>query len=155
VFVAMKFSADMFDVFDEAIKPALAGCGFNAFTVNHEKHNNDINDAIIAGIKSSKFMIADFTYNSHGVYFEAGYAQGRGLEVFRTCKKEWYDGLDEKCEKNRLHFDVEHYNFIMWQNHDDLMKQLKDKICAIIPDVVITDDNRISDLEKKEKLNPL
>lgn len=132
VFVAMGFCPDLLEALEKAIKPAADYHHFNAFIVSDVEHNGDINDKIISGIKTSKFVIVDFTYNNHGAYFEAGYAQGRGLEVIRTCKKEWFDGVDEKGIKNHLHFDINHYNFILWENHDDLKEKLINRIGATI-----------------------
>ena len=140
VFIAMKFNDEMYKVVDNAMRPALESCGFVAFPVYDKEHNNDINDEIIAGIKTSKFMISDFTYSSYGAYFEAGYAQGMGLEVIRTCSMDWLNMENENGEKNKLHFDVEHYSFIIWEDYEDLIKKLKNRIRATISGAVMTDE---------------
>ena len=44
-------------------------------------------------IRKSKFLIADFTGQRGGVYYEAGFAYGLGLPVIWTCRKDWFDGL--------------------------------------------------------------
>lgn len=131
-FIAMRFSDDLKEVRDESIKPACEACGFEAYTVDEEEHIEDITDKIISGIKTSRFVIADFTYNNPGVYYEAGYAKGLGIPVIKTCKKEWFESVDENGEKNRLHFDVEHDNMIMWENVDDLRRRLEARIQAVI-----------------------
>lgn len=128
----MGFKPDLIEAHKKAIQPACSECGFNAFLVSETEHNKDINDEIIANIKMSKFVITDFTYNNAGAYFEAGYAQGKGLEVIRTCKRDWYDGYDENRLKNHLHFDVNHYNFIIWDNYEDLKEKLINRIKATI-----------------------
>lgn len=132
VFVAMGFTADLIDAHENAIKPACEELGFSAIIISEEEHNDGITDKIIAAIKTSRFAIVDFTYNNNGAYFEAGYAQGRGLPVIRTCKKEWFDGLDAEGRKNKLHFDISHYNIILWENEEDLKKRLIDRIGATI-----------------------
>lgn len=132
VFVAMGFKQDLLEAYENAIKPICYECGYQAFIVSDKEHNNDINDEIIAGIRTSKFVIVDFTYNNEGAYFEAGFAQGLGLPVIRCCKQEWFNGVDEKDEKNHLHFDIEHYNLIIWKDEDDLKKKLKNRILATI-----------------------
>ncbi len=132
VFVAMGFKDDLLDAYKHAIQPACRACGFNAFIIMEKEHNGDITDRIISEIKTSKFVVTDFTYNNQGAYFEAGYAQGRGLEVIRTCKKEWFDGTDDKGVKNYLHFDINHYNFILWNNYEDLHEKLINRIRATI-----------------------
>ena len=104
--------------------------GYDAKLIT-EEYNDGITDNIIANIKSSKFVIVDFTYNNLGAYFEAGFAQGRGLKVIRTCKKEWFDNC-EKLGEDKLHFDVRHYNFIMWNDYEDLKNKLINRIKAVI-----------------------
>lgn len=128
VFVAMGFRDDLLSAHNNAIKPACSKLGFNAYLVSEKEHNGDITDKIIAGIKTSKFVIADLTYGNQGAYFEAGYAQGMGLPVIRTCNQGWL----EENDKNKLHFDVNHYNFIMWKTEEELKERLIDRIRATI-----------------------
>lgn len=129
VFVAMRFQDDMKNMLKNAIKPACSDCGFDAYTVDEMEHNNNINDEIVVGLKTSRFVIADFTYNNNGVYFEAGYAEGKGIEVIRTCNKKYYeDHKNDSDPEHRLHFDVNHYNFIFWENEADFKKKLVDRI---------------------------
>ena len=139
VFVAMKFNDDLLAAHEEAIKPACLACGFRAQTSNDNEYNDGIMDEIITEIKRSKFVIVDFTYNNNGAYFEAGYAQGLGREIIRLCKRDWLEGLDENGSKNRLHFDIQHYNIILWDNHADLLKKLKARIRATIPEAILED----------------
>lgn len=133
VFVAMGFKPDLINAMENAIKPACADCGFDAYLISEKEHNKGITDEIIVAIKTSKFIITDFTYNNCGAYFEAGYAQGHGLEVIRCCKRKWLDDVDENGDSNKLHFDVRHYNFILWESENDLKMKLKNRIRAIIP----------------------
>jgi len=145
VFVAMGFKDDLIEACEKVIKPACAACGFDAFLISDKAHNNGITDEIITEIKRSKFVIVDFTYNNSGAYFEAGYAQGLGRPVIRCCKKEWLDEEKKKIDengnpKNPLHFDVQHYNTILWENHDDLYKRLKENIRANIGGAVLVDE---------------
>ena len=106
VFVAMEFKGDLLEAMKNAIRPACNDCGFDAHLISDKEHNNGITDEIIAAIKNSKFIITDFTYNNCGAYFEAGYAQGYGLEVIRCCNKVWFDGVSDNGNKNKLHFDI-------------------------------------------------
>ena len=129
VFVAMAFTPEMFTIMDNAIRPAAKECGFEAFIVNDEEHNESINDKIIVGIKESRFIIADFTGQRAGVYFEAGFAQGMGLQVIRSCRR---DDMEDEHGKSKLHFDVSHYNFIIWNNAEDLKEKLINRIKATI-----------------------
>lgn len=80
---------------------------------------------IVAEIRKSSFLIADFTGDRGGVYFEAGFAKGLGIPVIFSCKKgEWTD---------KLHFDTRQYNHIIWETPTDLAVKLQNRIAATIP----------------------
>ena len=93
--------------------------------IDRHEHNNRIDDEIMAMIRRSKFIVADFTKERGGVYFEAGYALGLGLQVIWTCRK---DALKE------IHFDNRQYNFLTWTNNSlgDFAKRLQNRIEATI-----------------------
>lgn len=122
-FVAMSFDEHLKDIFDKVIEPACDTCGFEAKRVDLIEHNEQITDKIIVEIKESRFVIADFTQQKHGVYFEAGFAQGLGLEVIRTCKEE---------EKGDLHFDIRQYNHILWADLEVFKEKLINRIKVTI-----------------------
>lgn len=124
-FVAMSFTDEMFRIFDDAIKPAIDATGFKPLIISKEHLSSDttINDGIIASIKKSRFTIADFTDNRNGVYFEAGFALGRGQKVIYTCKED---------HLKNLHFDIRAYQQIVWKDAADFKRKLIDKIEAFI-----------------------
>ncbi len=126
-FVAMAFDKDLEYIYTDAIKIAIEETGFKPLIIKDEHLPSDvtINDGILSGIKKAKFMIADFTRNKRGVYFEAGFALGRGQKVIYTCK-------DDSEELKELHFDTNHYQHILWKNKDDLKQKLIDKIEVFI-----------------------
>lgn len=126
-FVAMSFSRTEYSMkVRDAIKNAIRTTGYHPILIDESKIESDrtINDAIIAEIKRAKFVIADFTEQKNGVYFEAGYALGKGLQVIYCCDKTDFD--------NNSHFDVNHYPHILYNNENELEKQLIDKIRAWI-----------------------
>lgn len=125
VFVAMSFAPELDEIFNKAIFPACEECGFIANRVDKSEHNEKICDRIISEIKRSRFIVADFTGQKQGVYYEVGYAQGLGLPVIWTCKK---DEIDDK----KLHFDTRQYNYIAWTTVEELKKRLYDRIKATI-----------------------
>ena len=138
-FVAMWFNEkEMAGVFDEAIKPAVkiaSGEQLSAFRVDQKEHNDDITDEIIAGIKDSRFVIADMTGYRGGVYYEAGYARGLGKPVILTCRKDWFDGeldCNGNVIKEKIHFDINHLNVIAWSTNDELKERLISRITAAI-----------------------
>ena len=128
-FVAMWFDPDMDKIYENAIAPAIEESGYKPMRIDKKNHNNKIDDEIVAEIKRSKFLIADFSQNGEeargGVYYEAGFAKGLGIEVIFTCRKE--------NEKN-LHFDTRQYNHIIWESEKDLKTQLENRIGATVGD---------------------
>ena len=128
-FVAMCFDASLDEVWSKGIKPAVEAAGYKPVRVDKEHFTDEITDKIISEIRRSRFVVADFSHGkkgaSEGVYYEAGFARGRGLEVISTCK-------DSDIEK--LHFDTRQRNHIKWENSEDLKEQLKERIGAVIGD---------------------
>jgi nucleoside 2-deoxyribosyltransferase/DNA-directed RNA polymerase subunit RPC12/RpoP len=128
-FVAMWFDPQMHSTYDTAIEPAIIRAGFNPYIVRKVESNDKIDDLIIAEIQRSRFLIADLTGHRGGVYFEAGYALGRGIPVIWTCRKNHFDN---KENGQHVHFDINHYNFILWETEEELRKRLYQRIRATI-----------------------
>lgn len=128
-FVAMWFDASMNDAYEKGIAPGIKDAGYEPLPINRKEHINKIDDEIIAEIRRSRFVVADFTHGDigprGGVYYEAGFAHGLNIPVFFTCRK---DVLD------KVHFDTRQYNHIVWETPQDLRKQLADRISAVIGD---------------------
>lgn len=109
VFVAMRFNQILLDtIYKSAIKPAIEGCGYDAKIMSEHDHITKIDDEIIAQIKKSKFVVADFTEQNPGAYYEAGFARGLGLKVISTCEK-------IEVDSHKLHFDTRQYRTILWE----------------------------------------
>lgn len=124
-FIAMRFSERFNPLYDNAIMPAVIDSGYEPIRLDRTEHNNPIDDEIIAQIKVSKFIVADLTEQNQGVYFEAGYALGLGLQVIWLCKEE---------DLEHIHFDNRQYNFLTWNDDEfqDLRIKLKNRIIATI-----------------------
>lgn len=124
-FVAMWFDKTMDPIYDNVIEPAIIQAGYEPKRVDRTEHVNRIDDEIIALIRQSKFVVADYTDQRGGVDFESGFAQGMGLPVIWTCKKE---------EMKNLQFDISHYNFIFWEDDklDDLKESLTNRIIHLM-----------------------
>ena len=126
-FVAMWFDASMDDAYENGIAPAIESAGFSAKVINRDPTVDKIDDAIVAEIRKSKFIVADFTHGDKGarggVYFEAGFAMGLGIPVIYTCRK---DMIDE------VHFDTRQYNHIVWSDPNELRLRLQERIEARI-----------------------
>jgi len=124
-FVAMWFDDRMQNVYDTAISLGVLNAGYKPHRVDQREHNNKIDDEIIAQIRRSRFVVADFTGHRGGVYYEAGFSQGIGLEVIWTC---------EKKDIKNLHFDIRQYNCIPWENDalNDFEKKLTFRIESVL-----------------------
>ncbi|MGE0268771.1 MAG: hypothetical protein AB7S78_10000 [Candidatus Omnitrophota bacterium] len=135
VFIACQFGTDYQEELVRTIKEACNECGFEANLVSDQRHNDDISHKIISDIKESRFIIADFTDQNNGAYFEAGYAMGMGLDVVKLCRKDHMDDVDTNTGKRkRLHFDTRQYAHIVWENDkwDALKENLINQIKATI-----------------------
>lgn len=124
-FVAMAFKSSLDDAFLRGIQPAVEDdCGFKAVRMLELEHNDKICDRIIVEVRRAQFVIADFTFQRGGVYFEAGFATALSRPVIWTCNA---------CHFHRLHFDTRQYNHIKWKGPDDLRTQLATRIRETIP----------------------
>ena len=130
-FVAMWFGSALDNIYDEGIKPAVEASGYKPFRIDRKPHNNNIVNEIIAEIRRSRFLIADFTHDESGirggVYYEAGFAHGLGLPVIFTCRK-----------GTNVHFDTDQLFRIIWDDAKDLTNKLKNHISATIGDGPLT-----------------
>ena len=68
----MSFDKSLDQAWTEGLKLGIEDCGYSALRVDAKEHNEKICDVIVAEIRQSKFLIADFTIHRNGVYFEAG-----------------------------------------------------------------------------------
>lgn len=122
-FVAMSFEDDVLPVYDSAIAPAIREAGFDPFVIAEHEHTGQIDDQILLELNRSRFVIADFTGHRPNVYFEAGYALGRGLPVIWTCRA---DDMDE------AHFDTRQYNHLLWRTPEELREKLYRRIEVVV-----------------------
>jgi hypothetical protein len=130
-FVAMAFHVDMKPVYEQAIRPALVGCGYEPpFRVDDLEHEaradhtdfkNKIDDRIMAEIRRARFVVADVTHARPAVYFEAGFAEGLGIPIIWTCRI---------ANKADMCFDTRQNGHILWDSVDALRVALVDKIRA-------------------------
>lgn len=129
VFVAMWFDKSMSEAYEKGIAMAIHEAGYKALRIDKKDYNNKIDDEIIAEIKRSRFMVADFTQGDSGarggVYYEAGFAHGLNMPVIFTCRENAI---------NKVHFDTRQYNHIVWETIDELREKLSKRISATIGD---------------------
>jgi hypothetical protein len=94
-FVAMWFSNKTDAAYSDGIEPAIRDAGYRSLRIDRKEHINKIDDEIIAEIRRSRFVVADFTAEvlkretegaaplnerreiyvaRDGVYYETGFA---------------------------------------------------------------------------------
>ena len=104
--------------------PALLACGYTPLRVDSVQHNGKIDDRIIAEIRKSGPLVADFTGHRGGVYFEAGFGLGlRHPGDFEMCRDD---------DIGHAHFDTRQYNHITWTTPADLEEKLRARIEATL-----------------------
>jgi len=124
-FVAMWFDEKTNDLWTQAIYPGLLNAGYKPVRIDKLEHINKIDDEIVAAIRRCRVVVADFTGQRGGVYFEAGFALGLNKPVIWVCR---YDQVKE------IHFDTRQYNFLLWKpgDYDGLKNALKNRIEASV-----------------------
>lgn len=123
-FVAMSFRPELDEAFKEGIMKAVEDdCGFRVIRVDRIPHNESITDRILAGIRTAQFVVADFTFQTQGAYYEAGFAQGLGRTVVRTCREDDF---------RQLHFDTRQFYHLKWSSPADLRQRLAEHIRATV-----------------------
>ena len=120
-FVAMWFDESIKDVYYDGIRPAVQDAGYSPLRIDEKPDVDKIDDEIIAEIRRSSFVVADFTHGDKGarggVYFEAGFAYGLGIPVIYTCRNDMVKDL---------HFDTRQYAHIVWKTAE--MEQFRIKL---------------------------
>jgi len=125
VFVAMSFSEAMTPAYVGGFEPGIRAAGYRPLRIDGKEHVNSISDEIMAEIRRSRFVVADYTEMNNGVYFEAGFAFGLGKLVIPTCQAD---------HLAKLHFDIRHINTLTWKTPDDLASGLAKRISAVVGD---------------------
>lgn len=122
VFVAMSFEKQWEDYYYKSIKPAIEDAGYVPVRMDLLDHAHKIDDEMLSWVKKSKFMVADFSGGSGGVYFEAGLMVGLCKDVIWTCRKD---------RMTALHFNTNHYNYLSYETIDEFKDSLYNRIIKI------------------------
>jgi nucleoside 2-deoxyribosyltransferase len=122
VFVAMAFRPDLDEPYEHAIKIAIEKAGLTPVRLDKQVFQEKICERILMEIHSSEFVVADFTYQRGGVYFEAGYALALRKTVLWLCRED---------DVENLHFDTRQYQHIVWRTEFRFSRPLRGK--AAVP----------------------
>lgn len=128
-FVAMWFDRTMRPAYTEGIAAALDACGysrpFRTDDPEHDaragspEHDNRIDNRVMAEIRRARFIVADATGARQSVYYEAGFAEGLGVPVIWTCRRD---------HESQLSFDTRQVAHILWSTPSELCTELVAKI---------------------------
>jgi predicted RNA-binding Zn-ribbon protein involved in translation (DUF1610 family) len=121
-FVAMWFDKSLDDAYSKGIEPALRNTGFDPLRIDRLPHTDRIDDKILAEIRSAGLLVADFTGQRQGVYFEAGFGMGLGIPIIWSCRD---------SDMENAHFDTRQYNHVVWTDPANLNQQLEARIKAL------------------------
>ena len=130
-FVAMWFDSSMNDLWEEGIKPGIMDAGYDPIRIDETEPIDKIDDAIIAEIRRSRFIVADFTHGDEGargsVYYEAGFAHGMDIPVIFLCREDI---------TKKIPFDTRQHKHIEWSKEKpgELREKLANRISAVIGD---------------------
>ena len=122
-FVAMSFDPNLRTAWTNGFEPAIRAAGYVPLRIDEKEFLGGITDQLMAEIRRSRFVVADYTGQKNGVYFEAGFALGLSLSVIPTCRADEIDGL---------HFDIKHLNTLVWKDPEELADLLASRIRAVI-----------------------
>lgn len=121
-FIAMHF-VDELKFARKEILNAVNSSGFYPVIIDAKEHNNQIVPEILYEIRKSRFVVADFTNQRGGVYYEAGYAEGLNIPVIALCREDDF---------NNVHFDLKQKNTILWKTPEEISMRLKKRIDATL-----------------------
>lgn len=77
----------------------------------------EISQRIMDELDMAEIVLVDFTLNPQNVYFEVGYARGKGKRILQTARK-----------GTELSFDVRNWKTIFYRNATELEEKLKEPI---------------------------
>ena len=89
----MSFADELKPLYDIGIYPGIRNASYEPVRLDREEHNNKVDDEIVVRIRQCKFLVADFTKDRGGIYFEAGLAMGLDKPVIWTVRKDCIDSV--------------------------------------------------------------
>lgn len=115
IFVIISFDPDMEPAF-EAIASAAERVGMVAKRTKDLDGDFQITETILEKIRSAKLVVADLTNERPNVYFELGYARGKGKKIVTLLKK-----------GSKAHFDVSGWNYMEYIDSRPLEQALVER----------------------------
>jgi nucleoside 2-deoxyribosyltransferase len=119
LFVAMSFRTEqepaLVDYFS-AINRAVTKTALDIVVQRMDLMEGDyeISQKLMSAIDVADIVLGDFTLNSANVYFEIGYARGKGKRIIQTTRKD-----------TALEFDVRQWRTLVYRNATELEEKLE------------------------------
>ncbi|WP_457894637.1 hypothetical protein [Stenotrophomonas hibiscicola] len=123
LFIAMPINPSDHALVDvlESIQQAASACGLTAYRIDEQQSNERITDRILEGIRESEYIVADLTNARPNVFYEAGYALGKGKLPIYIAR----DGT-------HLEFDLKDYPVIFFKNQRELREGLIARLTGLM-----------------------
>lgn len=122
IFTIMKFGdIELDSAYEGVIEPIANEFDFEAIRVDKIQDAGKISDQILENIGLSKIVISDLSGERPNCYYETGFAHALGKELILTIR-----------DKEKIHFDLSGYRFIVWKSEADLRKKLRERIQSIV-----------------------
>ena len=129
IFIAMSFGeevepalVDYFKALERAIKKISRN--IEIIRIDLEEGDYEISQEIMNKIDHSDIVITDFTLNPNNVYFELGYARGKGKRIIQTARKD-----------TMLAFDVRNWRTTFYVNATQLEEKIGPEIVKAIDEM--------------------
>lgn len=104
----------------KAIERACSVIGQRVERVDRAPFTGEITEKILSSIEMAGTVVADLTHERPNVYYEIGFAHGRGKKVILTAR-----------EGTRPHFDLQSQKIIFYRNATELEQQLPALLSAL------------------------
>jgi hypothetical protein len=121
VLMSMDESKPMLEDVHTAIKEVCQSLQLRAERADDIEHAGRITDKILERINAANVLVADLTYERPNVYYELGFAHGINRQVIMIAQ-----------EGTSLHFDIQDFNVIFYENITRLRQKLKKRLKVVL-----------------------
>src|SRR5260370_22156055 len=137
-------NAELDEVCDRAISPAIEAAGFAPRRVDRHNAGDLLKSEIVQFIERSQIIVADVTNERPNCYLEIGYAMGLGKKVnlILTAREDHHHGSPNyRRDRPTVHFDLDGYAILFWDAadlntfRDELTKRISRRAAIVRQDL--------------------